>query len=314
MALLAHPPQPLHHHLGLHGITNDGDFFEQLTCTTSNYEPPRHYPSIHPAASSPSSGLVGSLQLNKQLPPLPSEDESDEIPTQPRGQATGVDRPAPQTTSLSIYPPPSPKSRNSASTSPETSTSIPDSNHFGTSMTSSFVGSPSSAAFSPLLSDSSSSGQAAQLPSELTEQSPSHLDAGLAESTMSPSSPALQLVTHNHTPLEEDPAFQLSSPVRTSLIANWDWDSSGPERSPVTEKKAHEPRQTWFVPNGNHHSSGIGRSHVMEDEPLVTILPTLRSSKSYPRRKCSLSGKPMPSVPPPLRRFQVPPSPSYPPQ
>ncbi|KAG8893770.1 hypothetical protein FRC01_013358, partial [Tulasnella sp. 417] len=80
MALLAPPPQPPHHYSGPHDIADNGDFFEQLTRTISKYEPTQYCPSAHnrPARSPTGSGIVGSLRVNKQLPPLPSEDESNE--------------------------------------------------------------------------------------------------------------------------------------------------------------------------------------------------------------------------------------------
>ncbi|KAG8957782.1 hypothetical protein FRC00_003532 [Tulasnella sp. 408] len=310
MALLALPPQSPHHHLGSEDITDDGDAFDRLIRAIFDYEQPRHDPLINSAASSPSSGIVGSLQVDKQLPPLPSEDESDEVPAQLHGQATGVDSPPSKTISLSIYPPPSPKSRNSASSNTETSTSILNSN-FGTSTTNSFTDFPSHAAFTPSPPDSPSIEQAAQLSAQPAEQIWSDPEVELSKPTTRPSSPALQIAGRDYTLPEEGHATKPSGPAQTSLLTKWDWDSSGPERFPVMEKKSPGPSQTWYVPNGDFDSSGFGRSHVMEDEPLVATLPTIRSSKSYPRRNRSLSGKPMSSVAPPTRRFQEPPYPDY---
>ncbi|KAG9030545.1 hypothetical protein FS837_003248 [Tulasnella sp. UAMH 9824] len=311
MALFARPPQPPHQHLGLDNIIDDGAIFAQLTHALSKYEQPLQNASIHLGASSTSGGIVSSLRVNKQLPPLPLEDESDEVHTPLHGQATEVDCPPSNTTSLSIYPPPSPKSRNSGSSGAETCTSILDTN-FGTSTTNSFADFPSRAAFTPSPPDSPSIEKAAQLPAQPVDQSWSDPEAELAKSTTRASSPTLQIAAHDYTLLEEGHHAGPSSPVQTSLLTNWNWDSSGPERSLGMERKPHGPRQTWFVPNRDFDSSGFGRSHVMEDEPIVATLPTIRSSKSYPRRKRSLSGKPMPSVAPQPRQFQVPPYPNYP--
>ncbi|KAG8919427.1 hypothetical protein FRC01_001291 [Tulasnella sp. 417] len=52
----------------------------------------------------------------------------------------------------------------------------------------------------------------------------------------------------------------------------------------------------------------------MEDEPIVATLPTVRSSKSHPRRKHSLSKRPTGSIASPHWQILIPPSPNQPPQ
>ncbi|KIO19291.1 hypothetical protein M407DRAFT_31077 [Tulasnella calospora MUT 4182] len=314
MALLARASQPPpSHNLGLQDIPDDGDALEQLLRAIFEDEPPQNDPSI--AASSASNGRVGLLQVNKELPPLPSEDESDssfhsphEIPTRLPSQATGVDSPASKTISLSIYPPPSPKSRNSASSDTETCTSILNSN-FGTSNTNSFADCSSAVAFTPSPYGSPLSRQPGHLPAESVEQSWS----GPGDEVTSPSSPALQLVTQDHTPHKKKSPTETFGSLQASFITSWDRVSPGPERSPaLPEKIPREPRQTWVVFDGDYDSSGFKTSSVVEDEPIVATLPTVRSSKSHPRRKRSLSGRPTPFVAPPPWQFLIPASPNYP--
>lgn len=121
-----------------------------------------------------------------------------QMTTQFSTQVMGVDPPSSGITTLSICPPPSPKSQISALTGAETCTSTLNSN-FGTCTTRSFPDFPSSASFITSQYHSISRGQATQLPAESEEQGWSN-PAAESMNLTSTYSPVSQATPHSQRP------------------------------------------------------------------------------------------------------------------
>ncbi|KIO26293.1 hypothetical protein M407DRAFT_235313 [Tulasnella calospora MUT 4182] len=314
------------HCLGLHNIPDDGDVFEQLTRTIAEYEPINRYLSVHPAASSTIIRVVGSLQVNKELPPLPTENpllpsgvnplsSGDESlrwyrplnpPHEPKSQAFRAVSHSSTSSSLSINAPPSLGSRTSALSGTETCTSILNSN-FGTSRSNSLASAHLSAPFTGSRCYSPSSGQTVRLLAVPEGQSWSDPEAESSDLT-SPPSPLLQNAPHNHI-LGENPLIEPSIPLQISHLVNGDSDA-------LSSEKAPRSREALLVFDGDCDSPDSVTFPLIEWEPLIPtppITPSPPKSDLKSSRKRTLSGVST-SVPRLPSQLQAPPPPKHPPR
>ncbi|KAG9030546.1 hypothetical protein FS837_003249 [Tulasnella sp. UAMH 9824] len=297
-------------------VPDDNDVFQQLTRAIAKYEAISRHPSARSGASSTIIGVMGSLRVNKELPPLPAEDASlsseDKIPDRipsflpPHEGKTArrvffgdlrtiaafkPDSHPSTNTDLSIKPPPSLGSRTSASSDAKTCSSIPSSLNFGTSTSDFSTNSPSIR-------------QAAQLLAELEEPELPDLS--------SPSSPAPQIQPHNHAPLEENSPIQPSSSRPTSYLLGRDFNSLGAGKSPVVERSAR-PSEASFDFDGDRDSSDFETSPVVDWKPLIPTVSSISSPKPDPRnsrdRRLSGASRPISPLPSQLTRPEHPSSP-----
>ncbi|KIO19293.1 hypothetical protein M407DRAFT_11474 [Tulasnella calospora MUT 4182] len=328
MTAPAQSPSP-HHYLGQHNIPDDGGAFEQLTRAIAEYATINGYPSVDQATSSTITRGVKPLQVNKDLPPLPSEDprlSPEDDPLSPEDESSGrypplhpphkppsqsfraASRPSINTT-LSIKPPPSLGSRTSAPSGAETCPSIPNSN-FGTSTSGSVAN--FSAAISVSQYYSPSNGQAAHLLTDAEEQRWSDAEPELTNLT-SPPSPLLQNAPPNHILFGENALIEPSSHLHISHLVSEDSDPSDSEKSPIVEKPL-TPREALFILSGDCLSPESEMSPAIEWKPLIPTPPITPPPKPDRRssRKRTLSGVSR-SVPPLPSELQARPPPKHPP-
>ncbi|KAG8898014.1 hypothetical protein FRC01_011067, partial [Tulasnella sp. 417] len=271
-------------------------------------------------------GVVGSLQVNKALPPLPYE----AAPPPVRGQSlSSEDRfigchPPPyllhepprhvsrsntrssKNTTLSINPPPSLGSRRtSAVSAAETWASITSTN-FGTS-TSSFPTFRDSGSFTTAQYYPSSARQSVLLPTHQEEPSWSASETD-SENLAGSSSPAFQIAPHNYRPPKENFPAESSSFPQPPRLVSWGSDAFGFEAPPVVEKASRRP-ETSSVFDEDYDYPEFEDPLFREWKPLVPTVVSSNPDSSKPR----LSGAPTPSTPLPAQ-FQAPPPPEHPPR